>query len=220
MSSNMKTGVYTNVNGDDVAFDFVTSLSAIDKVGFVQAVTNTLVGDHYNFVIKNMIFDFMIIRFFTDIDVSDILDADDSVVRIERFLNDTNAVEIVMANADSGVIKELMGAVELDIEYKTGIHNNPFTPIVESLTSLLDTVESKIEDIDLDSMLDMAQTMGGISGELTPEKILEAYANSDMYKKQWQKLESDKINRNNLKVIDGAAASPASSPILSPTFEV
>lgn len=170
-----KTGVYTR-NNEEISFDFDISLRAIDKVKFVKFVTDSLVDEDYNYILKDMIFDFGIIYIFTNVNVEHYLN---SIDMIEDLLNETNIVKIVKANAEIGLIEELHQAVDYNIEYKTGIHRNV---IEESLASLLDTVDQKISNIDTDSMMEMAQVMSGISGELTADKILEAYSKSDMHK--------------------------------------
>ena len=111
MIRNVRTGVYT-YNGEEVSFNFYTSISAYDEVRFVNTVTNTLVDDSYISVIRNLIFDFEIIDIFTDIDISNIKD----INAIEQFLEETNIVEIVKANVDSDVVEELNRAVDENIE--------------------------------------------------------------------------------------------------------
>lgn len=213
MSEYNKTGAY-KYNDENVAFDFATSLRAKDKVLFVKFVTDSLVDEDYNYMLKDMIFDFGIIYIFTDVDVSYILsdECPDQIDMIEDILDETNIVEIVKANAEYGLIEELRQAVDYNIEYKTGIHRNV---IAESLSNLLDTVERKMSDIDVDGMMEMAQMVSGVSGELTPERILEAYANSDMYKKQHKQMFADKVKHDAQD-----SNKSATTPILSPTYEV
>ena len=181
MSENkIKTGVYTNMNGEEVSFSFCPSPSMRDKIKFVKSVTETIVDDSYLYIARNMFFDFYLVSIFTNIDTSEFYGDDiDSVSMIEEFLNETTAVDIVKLNMDYGVIAELEKAVDLDIEYRTGIHRNS---IEESLSNLLDTLDNKIGELDTDSMMDAISKLSSISGEFTPEKMLEAYANTDMFK--------------------------------------
>ena len=210
MNIEIKAGVYTR-NGEDVPFNFYTSLSAYNKVRFVDSVVSAIVTDDgYNYVIKDMLFDFWVVNFFTDVDVSEIAEAENNIDAIEDFLDDTNIVDIVKMNVVPGILDELEKAVEFNIEYKTGIHINP---ISSSLSSLLDTIERKVEDIDFDSMMNIAEAMSGISGELTADKMLDAYAKTDIFKKNWENAAADKGNFNVIK--GGKEASL--SPILSPT---
>lgn len=197
MNNEIKTGVYA-VDGEDVSFDFYTSLSAYKKAQFVAYVSDILIGDNYNYVIKDMVFDFCVVAVFTNIDTSDVQDADDGISAMEEFIaKHKSVVDIVKANAEYGLMDELNKAIELNIEYRTGIHINP---ISSSLANLLDTLERKFNEFDLNSMIDLAQSMSGIAGELTPEKMLDAYAKTDVYKKNW---ETDEKNKENLTVVDG-----------------
>lgn len=213
---NVKTGVYTR-NGEEISFNFYTSLRAKDKVRFVKSVVGTLVGDDYLHVLKGLIFDYYVIDIFTDVDTSEVPQAIDAINAIEDIVIETNIVEIVKANAEAGLIEELEKAVELDIEYRTGIHSDP---IAESLSSLLNKIEEKIEGFDLDSLMGAADALSGISGEFTPDKMFEAFANTDIFtKKQGREIAEELIAKNvtnTLKDNDKAVA----TPILSPSFEV
>lgn len=209
MNIEVKTGVYTR-DGEDVSFNFYTSLSASDKVRFVDSVVSTIVTDDgYNYVIKDMIFDYLIVNYFTDVDTSEISESQNNIDAIEDFLNETNVVDIVKMNISADVIDELEKAVELNIEYKTGIHINP---ISSSLSNLLDTIERKVDGIDLEEMMGVAEAMSGISGELTADKLLDAYAKTDIFKKNWENASAEK---EEFKVINGGKEND-SSPLLSP----
>ncbi|MBR5604311.1 MAG: hypothetical protein IKW51_08980 [Bacteroidales bacterium] len=179
-------GIYTR-NGLEFEFNFYTSLRAVDKMRFVSGVTDLVVGDNYNSVIRDMMFNFNIISIFTDVDISDITNPEnnDAINMIEDLINDTNIVEIVIENAQSGLIAELNKAVDDNIEYLTGIHKNPLT---ESLSNIMNTIERKLNDVDVDSMMELAQIFGGMTGELTPEKMLEAYEKSDLFKKSYREM--------------------------------
>lgn len=223
----VKTGVYVNANGEDCQFNFVTSIGAVDKIRFVNFVIDTLIEDndgntsrrYYHHVIKDLIFDFAIAYVFTDIDLSEIMQpegsedesSDSAINKIENFVNNTNAVDIVKVNADTGVMSKLYEAVDLNLEYRTGIHSNP---IAESLSKLFNTIEKKVGDFDIEGISEFAQKMSGISGELTTEKMLDAYANSDMYKENLNKVVADK-KKNNISVI-----SEFPKQYLSPTDEI
>lgn len=211
MNIEIKAGVYTR-NGEDVPFNFYTSLSAYNKVRFVDSVVSAIVTDDgYNYVIKDMLFDFWVVNFFTDVDVSKIAEAENNIDAIEDFFDENNIVDIVKINIVPGIIDELEKAVEFNIEYKTGIHINP---ISSSLSSLLDTIEGKVENIDFDSMMGIAESIAGISDELTADKLLDAYAKTDIFKKNWENAESDKEVVNAVKGGKEASTSPLLSPIV------
>ena len=191
MERNVKYGVYT-YNGAEERFTFYTNLRAIDKLNFVNRVINVIVGDNYYPSIRDMIFDFNIIDVMTDIDVSHIKNENDAISAIEDFLDETHIVEIVKLNVPE-LIEELNNAVDLAIEYRTGIHKDT---IADSLGRLLNTIEKKVAGIDTESMMNMAQSLSDISGELTVDKFIKAYANSDLFKEKYAQMMVDREKHN------------------------
>lgn len=182
MNNEIKTGVYT-IDDNDTPFAFYTSLNAYRKYQFVVSVSNILVGDNYNYVIRDLAFDFCIVAIFTDIDTTDVQDADDGITAMEEFVDKFKPViDIVKANVEDGVFDELHTAIDLNVEYRTGIHVNP---ISSSIASFIDTIERKVDGIDLDNMMDLAQSMAGIADELTADKLLDAYAKTNIFKEHW-----------------------------------
>lgn len=197
----IKAGVYIDVNGDSVPFMFNSSPSMYDKINFVSMVTDVVVGDTYASIARDMFFDFYLVAMFTDIDISYFYDEEttlkkedeitsrDLVIAAEKMVNETNIVDIVTMNMGYELVEELSNAVDADIEYRTGIHKDS---IEQSLTKLIDTLERKVSNIDFDNVMDVGTKLAGISGELTPERILEAYANTDIYKKKLVEKEEAK----------------------------
>lgn len=195
MMKEMKNGVFT-YNNESYNFEFKTSLSAYDKQVFVKTVVGNLVDDAgYDVVIKDLIFDFVIIDVFTNIDTSFINMEDDEdndinpIIPIEHFLEETNVVDIVKENMETGLLDELNRAVDLDIQYLTGIHPNP---INEAITSLISTIEKKIGEVDLDSMMSMAQKFAGMTEDFTLDNIVNAYMNSDIHKSNLAEIKEAK----------------------------
>lgn len=178
MEINTKTGIYIK-NGEEHTFKFKTNISAKDKVKFITNVTDIVVGDNYYSVIRELIFDYSIISIFTDIDVYDINTSPDFLSDVEDLVNSTNIVEVVKANVVEGLIEELSDAVDKNIEFKTGIHKET---LADNLSNLFKTAESKIAEVDMETIMKTAKKFNDISGELTPEKLIEAYSKSDIFK--------------------------------------
>ena len=200
MKNEVKTGVYT-IDGNDNPFAFYTYLNAYRKSQFVVSVSNILVGDNYNYVIRDLAFDFCIVAIFTDIDTTDVHDADDGITAMEEFVDKFKPViDIVKANVEDGVLDELHTAIDLNVEYRTGIHINP---ISSSLANLLDTLNNKFSGFDLDKMMEIAEPMSKIAGELTPEKMLDAYAKTNIFKEHWGNSEKNDDVDNKFSVVDG-----------------
>lgn len=213
MNNEIKTGVYT-IDDKDTPFAFYTSLSAYRKSQFVVSVSNILVGDNYNYVIRDLAFDFCIVAIFTDIDTADVQDADDGITAMEEFVEKFKPViDIVKANVEDGVFDELHTAIDLNIEYRTGIHINP---ISSSLASLLNTIERKVDGIDLNSMMDLAQSMSGISDELTADKFLDAYAKTNIFKEHWNNDVANAVDDNKFSVVYGGTDVEADAEVVTP----
>ena len=199
MKNEMENGVYTK-GEETFEFSFLTDLSASKKMDFVNSVVGYVVtNSDYNFVIKDIIFDFEIIHKFTNYNISDIKEADDTLGAIEELLSTTNIVEIVKSNMIDGLYEELVKAVDLDIQYKTGIRNND---ILNSVERILDTIEEKVKDIDTKRFDEFAKVFNSVSGELTPDKLLEAFAKSDMYKPVNDRKKQYSKRNQGLKVLN------------------
>lgn len=192
ITKNVKTGAYTYKN-ESIPFNFYTELRAVEKIKFINAVCDTLIDTNYYSVIRDLVFDFQIVNVFTDVVVPELQDSPSPISIIEEFLDDTNIVEIVKANVDKKLIAELEKAVDENIEYRTGIHKNT---LEDALTSLLHTVEQKINDVDTEGMMEMAMKLNSISDELTPERILQAYSETDMFKNRIYEKEQERQNHD------------------------
>lgn len=198
MNNNIKTGLYSK-NGEEFAFEFKASLNANDKVRFVNTVMAFVINEqNYYSVLRDIAFNFAIIDVFTNIDVRYVYASTNALALIEELLDTTNIVSIVKANVDNDVVEELNKAVDNNIEYRTGIHKNPIT---ESLAHLLDTVEKKINGVDTEKMMNMAEIIGGLSGELTPEKVIDAYAKSDIFKEKYAEIIANR-DKHNAEITD------------------
>lgn len=187
MKNNVKTATYTR-NGEEINFNYYTSLSANNKMKFVKTVTNILVGEDYFSIVRDLIFDFAIVEIFTDVDTSEITNPNnyDSIGKIEELLDETNIVEIVRSNVEDDLIEELAEAIDDDIAYHTGIHKNP---LAESASALLDVLKEKVVEFDVEKISKY------IFNELTVEKVLEAYAKSDTFKKNRRKSTTKTIDK-------------------------
>ena len=203
---------YVSANGVDIEFNYCYDIPMSQKIAFVDSVVNPVVGDDYYYpMIKDIMFDFRMIQFFTDID-TDVVDGDDVIDQIVEFLKSNDAADVVKASVNFDVVQELYEAVDKAIEYKTGIHPSP---IADGIASILKMAEEKLFSIDVDSANAMAKVLGNMQGNITPDKMLEAYANSDVFKKMHgdavkKQGKRDKKAENRLNVVKGNVSLDAS----------
>ena len=110
------TGTYVR-NDDTHNFSFYTDLTAFNKLEFVNSVVSLLVdGENYNYVIRDLLFDFFLIDIMAiDIDTSKLKDSKFFVDDVEKFLEETNIVDVIKANAEIGLIEELNKAIDLKL---------------------------------------------------------------------------------------------------------
>lgn len=192
----VKMGVYTRKTEnteESFEFKFYTDLTVAQKLLFTNSVTNLVVDENnYNSIIRDLIFDFYIVDIMTDIETDDFKKSPNFLRDVEDFLLSTNIVDVVKANVIPALFEELNKAVDKAIEYKTGIHPSP---IGDSLASLIKTIEKKVNEIDLNDMMEMVQKFAGMTGELTPESIVNAYMNTDIHKNNVIEIEEAKKQR-------------------------
>lgn len=195
MMNRMKTGTF-DYNKESYTFDFKTSLSAYEKMIFVKTVSNSLINDNgYDSIVRDLIFDFVIVDMFTNIDTSFINMKDDEgndvnpIILIEHFLDESNVVDVVKANMEIGLLEELNHAVDLDIQYITGIHPNPLN---EALAGLISTLDQKVNNVDLDSMMAMAKKFANMTEDFTVENAVNILTNGGAYNKNALEIEEAK----------------------------
>lgn len=184
-------------NGETVEFNYYLDVPMSRKLAFVDSVVDTVVGDNYYYpMLKDMIFDFRLVQLFSDIDtgVVNYGDAEEDVIdQIADFIERTNAADVLKVSINFDVIRMLHDTVDKMIEYRTGIHPSP---IADGIANLLDTVEKKFANIDVDAMTGMANVFSKLQGDITPEKMLEAYAKSDIFKKQHDEVVEKQAKRD------------------------
>lgn len=192
------TGTYIKGN-ENFNFTFTTDLSAFSKMTFVNSVTDTLVDENYNSIVRDLIFDFYIIEAFTNVDISFVYDEGNEVVNpiivIEEFLDETNIVDIVKANIKEGLIEELNNAIDANIEYRTGIHRNALN---DALAGLINTLEKKLEGFDMGNAMEMVEAFSGLTGDFTPENIVDAYMKTNIAKQNIEELNESKEKMANI----------------------
>lgn len=192
-----KSGVFT-YHEVDYDFNYFTDIDIKKKASFVVGVVNSLISeDHYQSILKNLIFYFRVIDVFSDA-LTKISDEDKtfSLIEIEDIVLNTNIIDIILANVKDGLIDELSDAVDKDIEYKTGIHKNYLN---EAVAKLVETLEQRMKNVDIESLMGFADVFRGISSDnMTPEKLWDAYSRSEAFKSVRAEIQEKSKNQNDM----------------------
>lgn len=173
-----KNTVYT-FNGEEKSFNFRTSLRANEKVNFVRYVTNLIIVDNmYEHTIKDMMFDFAIITFFTDVDTNELFSTDDiSLNEVEDVVYGTGIADIVKDNAEENLITDLYRSVGYYVEQLTGISTNT---VSDAVIRLIESANNKILGrYDIDEVMNMANIISNSVGKISAKDIWDSYAESD-----------------------------------------
>lgn len=199
-----RIGAYTDkTTGDTHKINIYTNLSLKNRVNFVNSTVLSLLNEArvrgmeervriYSSVIKDEVFDYMLIKYFTDYDCADIDNSDNIVSDIEELLTNTNIVDIVKANAEDGIIEKLGKSVSDNITYNTGIKPDILS---EALVGLINKISERVDAIDIQSVMEMANKINGMNTEDMPERIAHAYYDSELYKRDVKKAESAKAKK-------------------------
>ena len=171
MIKEVMTGTYVR-NGKTFEFKFFDNLNTKEKINFVNGITNTLVSENYNSILRDILFDFYLASMMTDIDFSEMNDMADNIGFIEDFLEETNVVDIIKANVREGLIEELNRALDINLEYRTGVKINSLN---DALTSLFSTIEKKFDSIDVEEMMPVIMSLKDVVGQIDSSQIVEAY---------------------------------------------
>lgn len=184
MLKEVKNGFFT-YKGENYEYKFCTNLKASERLDFVRSIIDTVIGDYYDSMVLDVLFDFHIIVNFTDIDVAQFTTG--KIDEIEDLLDETTIVETVRANAVKGLLADLRKSVNDNIQYRTGIKHNS---VEDALVGLLNTLKARFDGIDAKQLMEYAQRINSISGELTAKNVTEEYFKSDVYKQHLAEAEA------------------------------
>lgn len=204
INNNVQTGSYY-FDKKEHTYAFNTTMSLTDKIKFINLVTNAVIidGSYYS-LLKDTMFNYYIIRMLSNIDIAFLLSENENLDFdiLDNFLKSTGVAEHILNNIDSDLLRELDKSINDNIAYITGIKQDG---IEQSIQRLIDKLNSKIDDFDVTKMDKMTDIFSNIS-DITPEKMIDAYAKSELYK-QTQKSNTfkeelkskNKTNRPNNK---------------------
>lgn len=196
--NNLKKG-FCNFKGEEYEFEFLTDIQLESKVKFINTVVQLVVDENsktYMPILKETMINWMIIKIFTNIDVTEIEENGSQLNEIADFLENTNAVNIVIGNMKEGLYEELISSIDDGIEYKTGIHRNDITTMI---ASLINELKNKIGDYNPKELIKAMNALNKVK-KVKPEDVLNLYLNSEERKtKEFEIIESKNAEIRKLK---------------------
>lgn len=170
-----------DVNKDEVTEInvVVENISIKRKLSFINFVVNNVVTENqYNLVLKNIIINIGLIKYFSDADIGDILSSEDFIDEFEEFEENTDLIAVLKTEINLTEFLDMLDCINKQIEYKTGIHENEIT---NAISSLLNKLEQKLDTIDLDNIVQIGNVLSSVSDELTMDKLVDAYSKTDNF---------------------------------------
>lgn len=150
-------GTYTNFNGETVDFNYESELSLSQKASFVMEVAGMIVSGEvgYAYILKEAIFDYCLIKYFTDIVLFENED-DFSLDMIDHFskINKKSVIDTITKAMGEDALKELWKACDEAIEFR----KSHFSDYREEVSDLLQVVREFVVKPDYMNELLIAAT--------------------------------------------------------------
>lgn len=197
-----KKGYYTTVDVEGTTeFTFNVNTSLSGKLSIINTTMNNLVDDEngimrYHSIAKDIMFKYAVISELTDIDLSYINEEHNKVDAIEYFVTNTNVFAILLANTGD-LIPTLYKSLNEEITATTGVRED-VNNIISSIGTLVDTTLLKVSQLDIDSISDAAKKLGGITGTVNENSIVNAFQQTDEYKRSQDEI----IDSKNAEIRD------------------
>lgn len=150
-------GTYKNFDGKSVGFNYASELSLSQKANFVMEVAGMIVSGEvgYAYILKEAIFDYCLIKYFTDIVLFENED-DFSLDMIDIFTknNEESVIGVITAAMGEKELHELMTACNEAIEFRKA----HFSDYKEEISELLQVVREFVVKPDYMNELLIAAT--------------------------------------------------------------
>ena len=137
------TGIYTNLEGKTVEFNYVNEISLSQKVNFIMEHAGMVVsGDiGYASVLKKPLFDYCLVKYFTDIELFKTPE-DFSLNMIDKFLaeNKENVLDVITKTMCKELYNEMVIACDEAIEFR----KSHFSDFRDEIADLLQAIRELV----------------------------------------------------------------------------
>lgn len=180
MDNKTEHGVYT-IDNEVTEYHYTSYIGTAAQVNFVKAVTQMIIGGgEYIPLLKEPLFNYVLLSVFTDIDLTKYVDEDgdlliDAFVEFDTISGVSAKLKLLI---DSDVLYQIQTSLDTNLAYKTGLHKDDMT---EAVVELVKTIGNKINSIGKDLNTEKVNEFitKFNNSDLNTESIVKAYLDSD-----------------------------------------
>ena len=164
-------GEYYNFDSNEnIQFNYNSNPSAYALQLFVDKVVSIIADkDFYHPLLRDVIFNFVLINDFSDVDIDKLKDGE--IDEIERFVNSNTIAAVIKDSFGTELVDKLNDAIDDVIAYKTGFNPNSLSKGFAKLLMKVNDYVAKTNEEDLDRLMSIINSPdGNLSTDLEDHK--------------------------------------------------
>lgn len=180
MNYNM-TGQFTY---KDETYDvkYADTLTTFEKLQFINNTVSWVVGEDYRPILKKFAYRYSLCLL-SDVDFNQFVSADENgnnIAELIEFIDSTDLPDIIENSLDITVVDELKENINLDIEYRTGIHSDS---ISSAISDLINTLSKKMDELLTPDTLDALTKITSMD-TVEPKAVVDAFIDNTEHHEQ------------------------------------
>ena len=180
MNYNM-TGQFTY---KDETYDvkYTDTLTTFEKLQFINNTVSWVVGEDYRPILKRFAYRYNLCLL-SDVDFNQFVSADENgnnIAELIEFIDSTDLPDIIENSLDIAVVDELKENINLDIEYRTGIHSDS---ISSAISDLINTLSKKMDELLTPDTLDALTKIASMD-TVEPKAVVDAFIDNTEHHEQ------------------------------------
>lgn len=184
MNYNM-TGQFTY---KDETYDvkYTDTLTTFEKLQFINNTVSWVVGEDYRPILKRFAYRYNLCLL-SDVDFNQFVSADENgnnIAELIEFIDNADLPDMIEAELDTAVVNELKENIDLDIEYRTGIHRDS---ISSAVSDLINKFSKKMDEVLTPDALDALTKIASMT-DPEPKEMVNAFIDNNEHHEQIEAL--------------------------------
>lgn len=184
MNYNM-TGQFTY---KDETYDvkYTDTLTTFEKLQFINNTVSWVVGEDYRPILKRFAYRYNLCLL-SNVDFNQFVSADENgnnIAELIEFIDSTDLPDMIEAELDTAVVNELKENIDLDIEYRTGIHRDS---ISSAVSDLINKFSKKMDEVLTPDALDALTKIASMT-DPEPKEMVNAFIDNNEHHEQIEAL--------------------------------